>query len=96
MQSSMISKIQKAHKYAEEPDRVTFVEFRTTFRGEHDQYQVEFRDNQWRCSCNFFPGWGVCSHVMAIQKLISPMLSYEARHTDAFHGDPSQQPSVSA
>jgi hypothetical protein len=83
MQSSMISKIQKAHQYAEEPSRVQFAEFKATFRGDHDSYDVTLQGDHWRCSCNFFPGWGVCSHIMAIQKLIGPMLPSEAMHSTA-------------
>ena len=80
MQSSLIGKIQKANLYAREPDRVTFSEFSTTFRGEHDSYAVSFRDDHWRCACHFFDGNGICSHIMAIQKLMGPMLPAEARY----------------
>ena len=87
MQSSLIGKIQKANMYAREPERVKFSGFSTTFRGEHDSYNVSFRDEQWSCSCHFFPTSGICSHVMALQKLISPMLPTEARYWPA--GEPA-------
>jgi len=80
MQSSLIGKIQKAHVYAEEPERVNIESFSATFRGDHDSYLVSFRDGQWKCTCGFFPQWGVCSHVMAIQRMmgaISPRESVE-------------------
>jgi hypothetical protein len=70
MHSSLIGKIQKAHLYAEEPDRVAVEDFSATFRGDHDSYHVSFRDGQWKCTCGFFPQWGVCSHVMATQRLM--------------------------
>jgi hypothetical protein len=82
MQSSMISKIQKAHQYAEEPDRVTFIELRSTFRGEHSDYEVNYTGEHWRCSCNFFPSHGVCSHIMAIQKILHNMLPREAHYME--------------
>lgn len=85
MQSSLIGKIQKANLYAREPDRVTFSELSTTFRGENDTHVVSFRNNQWSCDCHFFPSNGICSHVMAIQKLLGSMLPSEARfwpHTE--------------
>ena len=78
MQSSLIGKIEKAKRYAEEPDRVTFTEFTISFRGEHDNYLLRYKDNKWHCSCNFFAGWGTCSHVMAVQKLLASMLPREA------------------
>jgi hypothetical protein len=72
--SSLIGKIEKAKRYAEERDRVTFSEFKVDFRGEHDSYAVSFKDGQWTCSCNFFGGWKVCSHTMAMQKILGEML----------------------
>ncbi len=80
MQSSLIGKIQKANLYAREPDRVTFTELSTTFRGDNETHVVSFRENHWSCDCHFFPGNGICSHVMAIQKLLGSMLPSEARY----------------
>ena len=45
-----------------------------------DSYDVSFRDSRWRCGCHFFDVNGICSHVMAIQKLMGPMLPAEARY----------------
>ncbi len=81
MQSSLIGKIQKASLYAREPERVKFEEFRTSFQGEHDSYQVSYQGGRWTCTCNFFSGWGVCSHIMAIQKIMGPMLPKEAQYS---------------
>jgi len=78
MQSSLIGKIQKAHVYAEEPERVHIESFSATFRGDHDSYLVSFRDGQWKCTCGFFPQWGVCSHVMAIQRMMGAMAPRES------------------
>ena len=80
MQSSLISKIQKANLYAREPERVRFDELGLTFSGEHDTYQVAYRNTEWSCTCHFFPTWKTCSHVMAIQKLIGSMLPREATY----------------
>ena len=54
MQSSLIGKIEKAKRYAEEKERVSFVEFRASFRGEHNNYVVSYKEGKWRCSCRFF------------------------------------------
>jgi hypothetical protein len=83
MQSSLISKIQKANIYAREPDRVTFSELSTTFRGDNETHTVAFLDNHWSCDCHFFGSNGICSHVMAIQKLLGSMLPAEARYWPA-------------
>jgi hypothetical protein len=80
MQSSLIGKIQKANLYAREPDRVTFGEFTTSFRGENDTHTVSYRSSAWSCDCHFFESNSICSHVMAIQKLLGSMLPSEARY----------------
>jgi hypothetical protein len=82
MQSGMISKIQKAHQYAEEPDRLMLVEFRTTFRGDHGEYEVEYRGGHWKCGCNFFQAHFDCSHVMAIQRILHDRLPKEAHYSE--------------
>lgn len=81
MHSSLIGKIQKANLYAREPDRISFTQFEATFRGEHDSYTIRYQGDRWNCSCHLFPGWGICSHVMALQKLIGPMLPEQAHRS---------------
>lgn len=81
MNSSMIGKIEKAHRYAREPERVRVSTVEATFRGGHDEYTVRLADGRWECSCHTFSGHtvGTCSHVMAMQHILSPMLSDGAR-----------------
>ncbi len=87
MHSSLIGKIQKANLYAREPERVRFSEFSTQFQGEHDAYTVSYQAGKWRCTCHFFPGWGICSHVMAIEKLMGRMLPREAHDALSLQSD---------
>lgn len=82
MDSGMVSKIQKAKRYAEEPERIVFTEFKTIFRGDHDSYQVEYDGGRWSCQCLFFRQRGVCSHTMALERLLEPML-HAAPETEA-------------
>ncbi|OGO41087.1 MAG: hypothetical protein A2137_04200 [Chloroflexi bacterium RBG_16_58_8] len=79
MQSSLIGKIEKARRYAQETDRVTFKEFSVRFRGENDEYETGYRDGKWHCTCRFFSQWGLCSHTMAMEKILSSMLPAEAQ-----------------
>ena len=78
MHSSLIGKIEKAHRYAQERERITFSEFAVSFRGEHSSYKAGYKDGQWHCSCSFFPKWGLCSHTMALQKVLGEMLPKKA------------------
>ncbi len=81
MQSSLIGKIEKAKRYAQEPERVTFSELSVKFRGENDDYTTEYKEGKWHCSCHFFSSWGVCSHTMALERILSDMLPKEALTT---------------
>jgi len=74
----MISKIQKSIEYAKEPDRVAITSLTAVFRGNHDTYRLTFADGRWTCECNFFAQRGVCSHTMAIERLLVPMLKTTA------------------
>ncbi len=75
MDSSIIGKIEKARQYAEEKDRVNITSFAATFKGNHDQYDVRFEDGPWRCECHFFATREVCSHTMALQRILDEMLT---------------------
>ncbi|MBI2885866.1 MAG: hypothetical protein HYY02_01510 [Chloroflexi bacterium] len=74
MNSSLIGKIEKAKRYAQERGRVSFQEFRVTFRGENDLHAVGFREGRWQCTCDFFADRELCSHTMALEKILGDML----------------------
>jgi len=78
MQSSLIGKIEKAKRYAQEPERVTFKDFAVEFRGENNTYKVSYKEGKWQCTCLFFSQRGICSHTMALQRLLGTMLPQEA------------------
>jgi len=78
MRSSLIGKIEKAKRYAQEPDRVTLSGLTAEFHGDNDNYKLSYTDGKWQCSCHFFSQWGTCSHTMAIQQILVKMLPKEA------------------
>ena len=62
MNSSLISKIEKARKYAEErEDRIRFESFRAHIAGDNGEHVVELSDGVFVCDCDFFVGWSSCS-----------------------------------
>jgi hypothetical protein len=79
----MIGKIEKARRYAREPERISVQDLTTIFHGTHDDYTVSLHDHTWTCSCHAFTSHAVeaCPHIMAIQQLLSPMLPSEDRVT---------------
>ena len=78
MRSSLIGKIEKAKRYAQEPDRVTLSGLTAEFRGDNNNYRLSYVDGKWQCGCYFFSQWGTCSHIMALQQMLANMLSKEA------------------
>ena len=85
MNSSMIGKIEKAHRYAKEPERVRIHSVEATFHGGHDDHRISLGSDGWHCSCHAVSSHvlGTCAPVMAMQQILSVMLSEE----DRFGGD---------
>jgi hypothetical protein len=70
----MIGKIEKARRYADEPKRAQFLEFQVKFQGDNSEHMVSYRGGHWECGCRFFQGRGVCSHTMALERILGEML----------------------
>jgi hypothetical protein len=82
MQSDLIGKIEKARRYAEEPERIQLSELKATFNGGNGDHEISLHNGQWTCNCSFFRNWGTCAHVMAMQKVLNPMLPTQAREPE--------------
>ena len=92
MNSSMIGKIEKAHRYAQEPDRVRISGLQASFHGGHDDYAIRLADGHWECSCHTYSSHmvGTCAHIMALQEMLAAMLPTDARFaTDAVAPEPA-------
>jgi hypothetical protein len=79
MNSSLIGKIDKAKRYAQEPDRINFTQLTVTFRGDNSSHITSCHEGQWHCTCRYFTGHGLCSHTMALERILGEMLPDEAR-----------------
>jgi hypothetical protein len=79
MHSDLIGKIEKARRYAQEPERIAIDELKARFRGGNNDHTIALSNGHWTCDCSFFRMWQTCAHVMAFQKIFNPMLSPEAR-----------------
>jgi len=78
MDYGMIGKIEKAKRYAEERDRIKFTSFSVTIQGENNPHTVTYTDGEWVCDCSFFKSRGVCSHSMALERVLEGMLPESA------------------
>ena len=83
MHSSVIGKIEKAHRYARETDRITVKAIKVTFRGDNDAHHISLDADGWQCNCHYFESWKTCAHVLAMQSILGEMLP-EAAQTSLF------------
>ncbi len=74
MQSSIIGKIEKARRYAAEPERFHVEGFRVTVHGDNTDHCVEFANEVWTCACDFFREWSICSHTMAVERVLAGLV----------------------
>jgi hypothetical protein len=81
MHSDLIGKIEKARRYAQEPERIAIGEMKASFRGGNNDHLITLSDGRWACDCSFFRMWQTCAHVMAFQRIFDPMLPEGARET---------------
>lgn len=83
MNSTLISKVEKARRYAEEPERVRFDSFSVAFQGGHDEHHVTMQGSNFTCTCHFYEVHDTCAHIMAMQRILHEMLTDEQRTVGA-------------
>ncbi len=71
MDSRLISKLDKARRYADEPERVAVRDFAVTFRGDHGTHEVSSHVGVAHCTCAEFARQGDCAHVVAVRYLFA-------------------------
>ena len=79
MDSSIVSKIDKSRTYAGERERVTISSLQASFEGNHNTYQVSLGEAGWDCQCHYFATRSVCSHTMALERILEGMLVQQER-----------------
>lgn len=75
MDYGLIGKREKAKRYAEDRRRFRFNQFDLTFRGDNNDHHVAYDNGGFKCDCEFFLTHQRCSHTMALEILLSDMLS---------------------
>ena len=74
MNSGLIGKVDKAKRYAQERNRMHVSSLHVDFQGENDSHEVSLEGERWRCTCDFFEGWGACAHTMALERVLEGMI----------------------
>jgi hypothetical protein len=85
MNSGLIGKVDKAKRYATERDRMHVNSLQVDFRGENDTHRVALDGDAWKCSCDFFGGWGACAHTMALERILEGMIPVAAITPEMAH-----------
>jgi hypothetical protein len=73
MNSGMIGKIEKAHRYAGERERFQFEGLQVSVQGDNTAHTVTLRDSRWGCDCDFFAHNESCAHTMALGLMLEGM-----------------------
>jgi len=73
MDYSMIGKIEKAKRYAQERERFEFHAFHVTVKGDNNSHDVTYEDGKWSCDCEFFNSRGRCVHTMSLENILEGM-----------------------
>jgi hypothetical protein len=81
MDYGMIGKIEKAKRYAQQRDRIHFKQFTVTLNGDNNPHTVNYDSGRWQCDCDFFLLRGRCSHTMAMERVLEPMVLEQAEPT---------------
>ena len=79
MQSGMIGKIEKAHRYAEERARFDVQSMVVTVHGNNDDHTVHYDGERWSCDCDFFHQQRACAHTMSLEMLLVGMVPQHSR-----------------
>lgn len=77
MDYGMIGKIEKAKFYAEDRiNRIQFQSFQVKIQGENNTHTITYNFGKWGCDCDFFASRGVCSHTMAMERVLENMVEF--------------------
>ncbi len=78
MQSSLHGMIEKAHRYAEEPERVQLSQLVATVHGSNSDHQVTLADGRLTCNCDHYGHEGLCAHVLTVERVLKRHLPANA------------------
>jgi len=68
---ALARKRRKADLYVTEPGRFRIDSLTVTMQSEHGNRFITFDNGNWSCTCDFFADHRICSHVMALEVILS-------------------------
>jgi hypothetical protein len=79
MQSTIVTKAEKAHRYAQERDRLQIRTIEATFDAGGGRHVIRLGDDGWACDCEFFGAHRVCPHAEAASRMLDAHLGEAAK-----------------
>ena len=79
MQSTIVTKAEKAHRYALERDRLRISSLEATFEAGGGSHVIRLTGDRWTCDCEFSQAYGVCPHVEAASRMLDAHLVEAAK-----------------
>lgn len=79
MQSTIVTKAEKAHRYAQELDRLQIRALEATFEAGGGSHVLTLADGGWTCDCEFGQAHGVCPHAEAASRMLDKHLAEAAK-----------------
>jgi hypothetical protein len=79
MQSTIVTKAEKAHRYAQELDRLRISTLEATFEAGGGQHVLRLGPDGWTCDCEFSTLHGVCPHTEAASRMLDAHLVEAAK-----------------
>lgn len=71
---NIVSDVEKAKRYSAEIDRIRIVSFECSFEGYNKTHRVTYDEGHWTSTASFFAQRGVCSHTMALEKILKGLV----------------------
>ena len=72
---NVVSDVEKSKRYAEEKDRIQFMKLDVTFHGNNNDHHFGYDAGKWTCDCDFFHSRNICSHTMALERILHGMIT---------------------
>ena len=72
---NIVSDVKKAKRYTQERDRIQILNFACAFEGYNKTHFVTYDEGEWTSTASFFAQRGVCSHTMALEKILKDWVS---------------------
>ena len=44
---------------------------------------MTYQEGKWHCTCHFFAGWGICSHTMALERMLGVMIPVKQAYPES-------------